>query len=424
MTKPIRVAMVHYRDAAIAGGSLRVGETIANHLDPGQVAAEFVFAYGEPGPVARCAKVPCHFVRAKGPKDIPAWKRSRELFSKLQPDIIHFQEGVIWLRAALMGTPSRKVVHIHGRYSSFHSPEQTARQRVRTALDARLLRSYLKFTDAQICINHATRNWLLELGWISQDKSCVVYNAVDVPRFSALMPSANARAQLGLPRNALLLGMICRLVWEKGCSDFLQIVERLPERWHGVICGDGPLKDELRRECEQRGLANRIHFLGSVDDVRPVYAAIDAYAFVSRYDAFGLSVAEAKAAGVPVFGIEREGDYNESRYPLFGPDMAMMVKTVARDDIETTIERIAKRIVDYGEHPQLYRNSIDKAQSWVSECFSASLQAEAMTRVYQDISNQSRPSQAALTQLYQSKRESAERLINAFNQSEVIAATA
>ncbi len=102
--------MVHYRDAAEAGGSLRVGETIANHLDPHRVKAEFVFAYGGAGPVAANARVPCHFIRASGPRDISAWPRARALFRKIDPDVIHFQDGVVWLRLALSRTAYRKLL--------------------------------------------------------------------------------------------------------------------------------------------------------------------------------------------------------------------------------------------------------------------------------------------------------------------------
>src|SRR5207342_1007881 len=104
------------------------------------------------------------------------------------------------------------------------------------------------------------------------------YNSIDVGRFDALPERAKARAELNLPGEALLLGMVCRLVWEKGCFDLLSIIERLPSRWHGVICGDGPQRWDLQRACEERGLTSRIHFIGVQDDVRPVYAALDAYA--------------------------------------------------------------------------------------------------------------------------------------------------
>ncbi len=423
-SRPIRVAMVHYRDDAIGGGSLRVGETIANSVDPERVSAHFVFAYGNAGPVAQRTKLPCHFIHANGPKDFSAWTRARRLFSELQPDIIHFQDGVVWLHTALARTQGKKIVHVHGRYSVFPPPEQTRPQKLKTVFDARLLRRYLKHTDAQICINHATRNWLRELGWISDSTSCVVYNAIDPKRFNSVPSSQAARAELGLPCDALLLGIVCRLVPEKGCTDFLSIVERLPERWHGLICGNGPLQDLLQRECQQQGLADRIHFLGSIDDVAPVYAAIDAYAFVSRYDGFGLSVAEAMSSRVPVFGIEREGDYNETEYPLFLADSSWMTKCSSDSELELAIEQTAARIVQFGEQPQLFDEAIAKAQSWVTNCFAAPVQAQAMMRVYEDIHSQGTPSQDWLAQFYQRTRSAADHVIEADAQKEFVAATA
>ena len=69
-----------------------------------------------------------------------------------------------------------------------------------------LLHAYLKSTDAQICINNGARDSLLNLGWISREKSYVVYNSIDPSRFSTNSDSVKARAQLGLPKDALLLG--------------------------------------------------------------------------------------------------------------------------------------------------------------------------------------------------------------------------
>src|SRR5204862_1037824 len=105
--RPLRVAMVHYRDSAAAGGSLSVGETIVNHLDPARISAAMVFAYGSAGAVANRVKVPCHFIRASGPKDVSGWMRARSLCKKLQPDVIHFQDGIVWLRSALAGLSYR-----------------------------------------------------------------------------------------------------------------------------------------------------------------------------------------------------------------------------------------------------------------------------------------------------------------------------
>jgi len=407
--RPLRVAMVHYRDSAESGGSLRVGETIANHLDPTRVSAEMVFAYGSAGPVANSVRVPCHFIGAKGPKDFRAWVRARALFKKLEPDLIHFQDGIVWLRMALLGTPYKKAVHVHGRYQKAPRDGNLNDPPFRASS---LVRAYLKSTDAQICINNGARDSLLNLGWISREKSHVVYNSIDLSRFSVKRDSLKARAQLGLPKDALLLGMVCRLVREKGCADLLSIIEGLPSRWHGVICGDGPLRQQLEQECKTRRIADRIHFIGLQDDVAPVYAALDAYAFLSRYESFGLVLAEAMASGIPVFGIEGDGDYNEAQYPLLTADTAALVsfqgsRNYAAAIPEQVLNEVAHRVSNYGAHPDLYQRMIERARMWVSECFAAPVQAEVMAGVYEDICEiWSMPPQK-VSDWYQSKRTGA-----------------
>ena len=224
--------MVHYRDAADAGGSLRVGETIANHVDPKRVVMEMVFAYGEAGPVAAHAKVPCHFLGARGPKDLRAWLRARAFFRSRQPDIIHFQDCVFWLRTALVGTESLKIAHLHARYQR-RADRRNNRKHPFEA--SQLFRLFLKSTDAQVCINNGARHSLIEPRWIKRERSYVVYNSIDVDRFGDRPDKMQARTNLGLPHDVLLLGMLCRLVWQKGCLDLLSIIERLPERWHAVI---------------------------------------------------------------------------------------------------------------------------------------------------------------------------------------------
>lgn len=401
--------MVNYRDSAAGGGSLRVAETITNHLDPTRVSVEMVFGYGNPGPVARHASVPSHFISANGPGDIVAWFRARDLFKRLRPDVIHFQDPVVWLRLALLGTSSQKVVHVHGAYQKARRDGHINQTTFRASP---LLRAYLKSTNAQICINNGARDSLLDLGWISRKKSYVVYNSIDLSRVSSQPSSAEARARLGLPRHALLLGMVCRLVWEKGCQDLLSIIERLPNRWHGVICGDGPERGVLEQACALRGLGNRIHFLGLQDDVRPVYAALDAYAFLSRYEPFGLVLAETMASRVPVFGIEGDGEYNEAEYPLITPETASLIPFHHSRNHEAPLppeilDEVAHRVSNFGNQPERYADMIERARTIVEVCFDAPVQAKAITEVYEHICAGPTNAPPQLVNWYESKRAAA-----------------
>lgn len=379
--KPIRVAIIHYRDDANAGGSLRVGETIANHLNPENIEAHLVFAYGEAGPVTKNARVPCHFLRAKGPQDFLAWKRARTFFRELSPDLIHFQDAVFWLRTSLLGSGYKMLLHVHGRYL----PEYMSWK------SRMLTRAFIGRTDAQVCITNGARDALLRLGWTSPEKVAVVYNSVDVDRFSGLDEKKEVRARLGIPEDVLLLGMVCRLVRHRGCCEAINILSRLDKCWHLAFCGSGPIRHELEEMAKTEGVYERIHFMGLQEDVRPVYAAMDAFLFLARYDSFGLATCEAMAAGVPVFGLAGEGEYEEPDYPLITPDNSVFIPRANPSDYDSlepieTFIHLAGKITEYGRHPGLFSGVIENARQHVRQSFDSRLQAERMTAIYETMS--------------------------------------
>jgi glycosyltransferase involved in cell wall biosynthesis len=68
-----------------------------------------------------------------------------------------------------------------------------------------------------------------------------------------------------------------------------------------VLVGDGPLRDELKRQAKELGLEDRILFAGEVTDVRPFLAAADLFALSSvAVETFSNAALEASAAGLPV----------------------------------------------------------------------------------------------------------------------------
>lgn len=66
------------------------------------------------------------------------------------------------------------------------------------------------------------------------------------------------------------------------------------------IAGDGNLNAPLRRLVQQLGIADRVEFLGTVSDVRPLMAESEALLLSSDYEASSAVSVEALAAGTPV----------------------------------------------------------------------------------------------------------------------------
>jgi len=80
--------------------------------------------------------------------------------------------------------------------------------------------------------------------------------------------------------------------WRALCAD---------HSWSGTLLvgGTGPLLTHWKRAARLAGLERRVRFLGFVPEVKTVLAASDVLVSASRYEAYGLAIAEAFGRGIP-----------------------------------------------------------------------------------------------------------------------------
>jgi glycosyltransferase involved in cell wall biosynthesis len=92
-----------------------------------------------------------------------------------------------------------------------------------------------------------------------------------------------------------------RLVPQKDFPTLLRAMARLdrPEA-RLVIAGSGRGEKALRALAARLGIAERVHFAGYVDDIRPLLDAARIFVLSSAYEGFGAVLIEALAAGRPV----------------------------------------------------------------------------------------------------------------------------
>jgi glycosyltransferase involved in cell wall biosynthesis len=304
--------------------------------------------------------------------------RARRVFDGINPDIVHFHNPVYWLHAALAGKRFRKLFHLHGPFF----PDKMS------FMERRMMSQTGRLADATVCITREVRELALRLGWSAPDRTWTVNNGIDCRAAATAPGKYEARRALGLPEDSLVIGVVSRLAWYKGCGDAVRILARLNPRWHLVFCGDGPLRPHLTDIAAQLGVSHRTHFTGMLADTRPAYAAMDAFLFLSRLEPFGLVIAEAMAAGVPVFGLGAEGAYRDPLYPLITPENAVFVERSSPGDYFSpepagVLGELARKIDRFGEDPEAHRPVTDRAQRWVRERFDARVHADAMTEVYE-----------------------------------------
>lgn len=109
-------------------------------------------------------------------------------------------------------------------------------------------------------------------------------------------------------RSRVRLIMVARFAPPKDHPAVLRALAPLRElSWTLQLVGDGPGVGESRALAGALGLADRVEFLGTRDDVPSLLAAADVAVLASRYEGMPLAVLEAMRAGVPVVASDLPG---------------------------------------------------------------------------------------------------------------------
>lgn len=165
--------------------------------------------------------------------------------------------------------------------------------RLSTWLPQRIACAALRAREAHVAIGYAA------------DRMVVIPNGFDLKRFvSDSCARADVRAELGLPGEAPLIGMVGRFDPQKNHRGFATAMQHLlkcrPDV-HALLAGDGmdPLNQDLMRWLRDAGVVDACHLLGRRDDMPRLMAALDVLVLPSIGEAFPNVVGEAMACGVP-----------------------------------------------------------------------------------------------------------------------------
>jgi glycosyltransferase involved in cell wall biosynthesis len=231
--------------------------------------------------------------------DVPAYERQLgEILSGLGADVVHtngFKAHVLAARSRAAGAAI--VWHMH---------EYVAAR----PLTRRLLGHYAPHCRVVVANSESVAADVRSVIG-SRTPVRVIYNAVDLERFSAEGPQADLDALSRLepaPPGTVRVGLIATFSRWKGHDTFLQAVAALPAsaRVRPYIVGaalydtDGSQYsiEELRHIAAQHGLGERVGFTGFVREAESVMRALDVVVHASTTpEPFGLVIAEAMACG-------------------------------------------------------------------------------------------------------------------------------
>jgi glycosyltransferase involved in cell wall biosynthesis len=223
--------------------------------------------------------------------------RIRQLARQVGADLIHTNMEVL-LEGGLAAR-SLRIPHVmHYRGNTFDRPAWV--------FDL-LTATWTRLADQIFCISRATAAVFGRRK--RMQKVEVLYNPIDVARFSAAARSPDVRASLGLPGPGRLIGTVGRIHPRKDLDTFLraaaQVAQAEPDT-HFVIVGvaeadvERAYQRQLHHLIRELAIEQRVTFAGTRRDIPEVMAALDVFVLSARHEGFGRVVGEAMAAGRPV----------------------------------------------------------------------------------------------------------------------------
>ena len=236
-------------------------------------------------------------------------------------------------------------------------------------------------TSRLIAVSAIVRDELLDLGIGVPSQYSVVPLGLELDPFVHAAPHrGELRAELDIPRDAPLVGIVARLVPIKAHELFLAAAKMVADQFDTarfLIVGDGERRDELERLATELGIKQSVLFLGWRPDLPRIYTDLDVVALTSRNEGLPVALIEAQAAGRAVVATRVGGvpdlvadDVNGVLVPSGEPEtLAQAIMALLRDP--TRRERLgsegrrrvvpaynADRLLD--DMDQLYRRLLEE----------------------------------------------------------------
>lgn len=240
-----------------------------------------------------------------GPFDLNAAKELKRLCKELSIDVIHthfLRENYISILSKFLGN---KVRVINTRHMLFENSKSVIITN----------KFFTKFNEYLIAVSSSVKDQLIDHEGINKNKVKLIYTGIDLEEWNKSIP-LSFRDEFNISKDEILITTVARFSKEKGhdflidsikhFKDYIKM-QNLEFPFKFVLVGEGELFDDIIDEAKSLHISDDIIFTGYRRDIENILKSSDIFVLPSNNEAFGLSILEAMAAGLPVITTDSGG---------------------------------------------------------------------------------------------------------------------
>lgn len=302
------------------------------------------------------------------------WKSVRELRSIIEQEAIDIVHANAAISARIAGKLSHKIV-VHTRHCCF-PPSGIWKNRAVCKIGGRINNM---LSDRVIATADAAAENLKLLGIPASSIEVIVNGSMPIRAVSDAELNAFLE-KYHLQKKDFFIGICARLEECKGHDVFLRAAKLVLEQKNMpkpvfLIIGNGSQRLTLEKMAEELGIAERVKFLGFVEDMALVYRILRLNVNCSRgTETSCLALSEGMSAGVPFVA----SDFGGNR-AMCGESMAGMLFPV--DDERALADHICEILTD----PSLEAKMREAALKRYQKKYTAEQMSEHLAAVYEEL---------------------------------------
>ncbi|MBM6693102.1 glycosyltransferase family 4 protein [Bifidobacterium pullorum subsp. saeculare] len=178
-------------------------------------------------------------------------------------------------------------------YAHSHAHDMCPAEKKFLWIRKKIISQSLKKATKVIAISNLVKDSCVSYFGTPKDKIEIVYNGVDIDRFTPIFTHQRIE-------KIFKLIYVGRLIEPKGVQNTLKALTLLPQKikYEFKIVGDGPYRNQLETFAKDKNLSN-VHFLGERRDIPELLQAAEYFVHVPEWEeGFGITIVEAMATGL------------------------------------------------------------------------------------------------------------------------------